>query len=253
MIDGDRQIREQSGDGLGSIDSTKAVVLSRDSRVSREPEPRRRIRSKSARPKPCSSGNQKTAKKSLNERLSEILSSEASRLNQMQAEAKGNVQMHPTQWLNRVNPNDGDNLRRANAVVREIRYGLNVKWQEKVNACIYGNRPDDSIIVWANKRQDTIQQQSFKTLQPGTWLNDEIINFYLKIVLTRRDKCELCKNDSQRRRSHAYSSYFVQTLFQLGDVIDHKVFGVYKFDGVKTWARRVPGQTSSNSSICFVP
>ena len=102
-------------------------------------------------------------------------------------------------------------------------------------------------------RQDAylVQRSSMQRLQPGTWLNDELINYYLKICLTKRDEM-LCAKQPGRKRSHFFSSFFVQTMFDEKNK-DRKLQGKYNYNNVKRWGRKVPGKDIFNLKYIVVP
>ena len=102
-------------------------------------------------------------------------------------------------------------------------------------------------------RQDAnlVQRSSMQRLQPGTWLNDEVINYYLKICLAKRDEM-LCAKQPGRKRSHFFSSFFVQTMFDEKNK-DPKLRGKYNYNNVKRWGRKVPGKDIFNLKYIVVP
>lgn len=85
---------------------------------------------------------------------------------------------------------------------------------------------------------DSVQRGSMRTLCPGKWLNDEIINYFLKNCLNRRDE-KLCAKEPGRRRSHFFNSFFVQNLYDEKNK-NRKLRGVYNYKMVRRWSRKVP-------------
>ena len=79
---------------------------------------------------------------------------------------------------------------------------------------IYGEGQADQII--AKDSTDSVQQQSIHHLRPKIWLNDESIDYFLKICLTKQDK-KLCTLDPTRKRFHFFNSFFVQTMMREKD------------------------------------
>jgi Ulp1 family protease len=59
---------------------------------------------------------------------------------------------------------------------------------------------------------DSVTRQSMHTLCGGVWLNDEVINFFVKTCLDKQD-VTLCDRHGNRKRSHSFSSYFMRQLF----------------------------------------
>ena len=103
------------------------------------------------------------------------------------------------------------------------------------------NDPDD---VLAQYEQDTCSRQSLETLQPGAWLNDEVIHYFL-CMLTVRDE-SLCRT-SGRRRSHFFKSFFMTKLCNDYDAYNP---GVYSYKNVKRWSKKVPGEWVYLSCCC---
>jgi Ulp1 family protease len=96
---------------------------------------------------------------------------------------------------------------------------------------------DDQII--AQSDTDSIQRGSLRRLLPNTWLNDEVIHYFL-VVLTKRDE-EMCAKDPSRRRCHFFKSFFMTKLLNEGHH-DPKMDGKYDYKNVKRWSKKVPGK-----------
>jgi hypothetical protein len=83
---------------------------------------------------------------------------------------------------------------------------------------------------------DSIQRLSMHTLNPKMWLNDEIIHFFVKLLL---------KQDTTRlTRSFIFKSFFITSVLQEGNS-NSKEDGKYSFDRVKKWHNKVPGKWRS--------
>ncbi|KAL3770402.1 hypothetical protein ACHAW5_002319 [Stephanodiscus triporus] len=105
--------------------------------------------------------------------------------------------------------------------------------------------------ILAKQGADSVQRSSMQTLCPGQWLNDEVINYFLKICLVRRDK-KMCTTDTGRRRSHFFSSFFIQKMFDEKSE-DPELRGRYNFDNVKEWSKKVPGGDIFNLKYIVCP
>jgi hypothetical protein len=101
-----------------------------------------------------------------------------------------------------------------------------------------GLGPPEEIL--ASHEADSVQRGSMQTLRPRKWLNDEVINYYLKICLGRRDMA-LCERETGRRRSHFFNSFFVQSMFDEKNN-DPKLRGRYNYKNVESWSKMVPGK-----------
>ena len=121
--------------------------------------------------------------------------------------------------------------------------------QSIVQKALYGIGPQNEIL--ASHEADSVQRSSLQRLQPGQWLNDEVINYFLKNCLAKRDE-KLCATQPGRKRSHFFNSYFVQTMF------DEKnnnlaLRGKYAYKNVKRWSKKVPGKDVFNLKYIFCP
>ncbi|KAJ2785734.1 hypothetical protein GGI15_001826 [Coemansia interrupta] len=66
-----------------------------------------------------------------------------------------------------------------------------------------------------------VASRDMNTLLPGTWLNDEVINFYMQLIISRSDKV------SGLPSVHAFNTFFYSTLRDSG------------YARVRRWTRRV--------------
>lgn len=67
----------------------------------------------------------------------------------------------------------------------------------------------------------------FKCLEPRTWLNDEVINFYMCLLQDRDEKKG--KSDNNYVTSHYFNSFFFSKLVEGGE---------YEFKNVRRWSRK---------------
>eukprot|EP00804_Cyclotella_cryptica_P001536 CCRYP_003747-RA/>CCRYP_003747-RA protein AED:0.09 eAED:0.09 QI:0/0/0/1/1/1/2/0/668 len=118
-----------------------------------------------------------------------------------------------------------------------------------VQKALYGIGPPNEIL--ASQDADSVQRSSMQRLQPGQWLNDEIINYFLKNCLARRDE-KLCAAQPGRKRSHFFNSYFVQTMFDEKNQ-NPALRGKYAYKNVKRWSKKVPGKDIFNLKYIVCP
>ena len=118
-----------------------------------------------------------------------------------------------------------------------------------VNNAVYGIGPRDDIL--ASQDADSVQRESMHRLQPGQWLNDEIINYFLKNCLAKRDE-NLCAKQAERKRSHFFNSFFVQTMFDEKNS-NYSLRGKYNYKNVRRWSKKVPGKDAFNLKYIFCP
>ena len=105
--------------------------------------------------------------------------------------------------------------------------------------------------ILASQDGDSVQRGSMQTLSPGTWLNDEVINYFLKNCLKSRD-IKICAKEPGRRRSHFFSSFFVQTMFDEKNR-NKQLRGKYNYENVKSWSKNVPGKDIFSLKYIFFP
>ena len=77
-----------------------------------------------------------------------------------------------------------------------------------VEDAVFGGGPANEVLQ--QEGTDTVNRKSMHTLQPGTWLNDEVIAFFYQ-MLAKRDE-ELCRADPNKKRSHFFKSFFMTKL-----------------------------------------
>jgi Ulp1 family protease len=105
--------------------------------------------------------------------------------------------------------------------------------------------------ILASHEGDSVQRRSMQTLRPGIWLNDEVINYFLKNCLKSRD-IKICAKEPGRRRSHFFNSFFVQKLSDEKNR-NRKLRGIYNYENVKGWSVKVPGKDIFNLKYIFCP
>jgi Ulp1 protease family, C-terminal catalytic domain len=126
-------------------------------------------------------------------------------------------------------------LKEAKERAASLMRPLTVEEKKIVEDAVYGSGPGGEVIAQCGS--DTVLRQSMRTLQPGQWLNDEVIHYFL-VMLANRDE-ELCKLDSNRKRSHFFKSFFLTKLLNIGNATRD---GVYEYSNVKRWSKKVPGK-----------
>ncbi|GKY91291.1 hypothetical protein MPSEU_000101500 [Mayamaea pseudoterrestris] len=117
----------------------------------------------------------------------------------------------------------------------ELMRQMTTQEQDLVKKALYGIGPNTEVI--AKIGSDTCQRGSIQRLQPGEWLNDEVIHYFL-IMLSLRDE-QLVNEGKRSRRSHFFKSYFMTKLMNDGD---SEKDGMYEYKNVKRWSKNVPGK-----------
>jgi sentrin-specific protease 1 len=117
-----------------------------------------------------------------------------------------------------------------------------------VKEAMYGMGPSNQVIAKSNA--DSVQRGSIQTLQPGQWLNDEVIHYFYE-MLTKRDE-EMCQKDSSRKRCHFFKSFFITKLLNEGNS-NPALDGKYEYNSVKRWSKKVPGKDIFNLDKIIFP
>ena len=73
---------------------------------------------------------------------------------------------------------------------------------------------DDNEVLARRNPSMTVTRLGMKTLDAGIWLNDEVINYYIQVVLTELDENRWLNGWEYRKPSLFYSTFFLQKLFQ---------------------------------------
>ena len=121
-----------------------------------------------------------------------------------------------------------------------------------VQRTIYGmGREADILARCLNNKTgfvDSVQRESMHRLQPGKWLNNEIINFSFA-TLRLRD-AEMFRDytcSSTKKRSNFFKSFFIANL------LDEGVSNRFKYENVKSWSKYVPGGDIFGLDMVFMP
>lgn len=120
--------------------------------------------------------------------------------------------------------------------------------QETVNNALYGIGP--AAHVMAQSDSDIVVRESMHRLQPGQWLNDEVIHYFM-VMLAKRDE-QLSKADPSRSRSHFFKSFFITKLLNEGHA-NPDIEGTYEYRNVKRWSKKVPGKDIFKLDKIIIP
>lgn len=118
--------------------------------------------------------------------------------------------------------------------------------QQVVNHAIYGLGRNDDVL--AKIGPDSVLRESMHRLQPGQWLNDEVVHFFYSMLAVRDQ--EFCKQDPSRKPCHFFKSFFMTKLLNEG----HPTMdGQYEYRQVKRWSKLVPGKDLFALDKIFFP
>jgi hypothetical protein len=133
----------------------------------------------------------------------------------------------------RVQEQEEEAKKRASSLMRPLtdaEYAI-------VKSAMYAMGPGNQVI--AQSGADSVQRASMQTLQPGQWVGDEVISYFL-LMLSKRDE-ELCQKDPSRKRCHFFKSFFFTKLLNEGHA-NPDMDGTYEYKNVKRWSKKVPGK-----------
>ena len=111
-------------------------------------------------------------------------------------------------------------------LIDERRAPLDDEESQKVNNFLSRTEFTHEIII--DKFNINMTQVKLSCLKEGTWLNDEVINFYMCMLQERDDKL-FQSNKGKRLSSHYFNSYFMDKLYRNG---------AYNFKLVKRWTEK---------------
>jgi sentrin-specific protease 1 len=85
---------------------------------------------------------------------------------------------------------------------------LSDEQRELLNNKIFNRGSANEILI--SKFNVDMTREKALCLKYGTWLNDEVINFYMKLLQERDDR--RCQADCSRKASHFFLSFFITKL-----------------------------------------
>jgi Ulp1 family protease len=98
--------------------------------------------------------------------------------------------------------------------------------QEKQRICVLlSGPPNETILI--DKFSIDMTRYKLSCLRPGTWLNDEVVNFYMS-MLQERD-LQLVAQNVKRLSSHYFNSFFISKLLEQGK---------YSYNNVRRWTKK---------------
>ena len=93
-----------------------------------------------------------------------------------------------------------------------------------------------SEVVVIHKFAISMTKAKLQCLKNNTWLNDEVISFYMLMLQARNQQS--CAADPQKIKSHFFNSFFMERLL----VTDKK----YTYNNVKSWTKKVDVRNVEN-------
>jgi sentrin-specific protease 1 len=169
------------------------------------------------------------------------------RRNKLNITSNPNRRSHTTNTI-RNNNDEVSDVRSRPASINFCMRPLTDEESDIVNEATEGIGDETQIL--ATLDANTVQRGSMRTLRQGKWLNDEVINYYLKLLI-KRDEI-ICAQQSGRRRSHIFNSFFTQYMF---DEMNNNptLRGKYNYKNIKRWSKKVPGKDIFNLKYILCP
>ena len=84
-----------------------------------------------------------------------------------------------------------------------------------------------------------LTRRSFRSLIPGTWLNDEVINGHI-LLFCQREALSARLQQVPNAHGHVFSSFFFSLLLQAHNP-DPRERNTYNYSRVRSWGNRTPG------------
>ncbi|GFH55956.1 hypothetical protein CTEN210_12433 [Chaetoceros tenuissimus] len=129
-------------------------------------------------------------------------------------------------------------------------YVLSENDRKRIRDALYS--PGEDLKVIAEINGNKVTKRSIRTLHAGQWLNDEIILFFMFLIL-QRDYCFHLR-DSTRKRIHFFHTHFFTKLFNTPDTPSKEISTTeYNYENVKRWSRGAPQQDIFSLDKLFLP
>jgi sentrin-specific protease 1 len=112
--------------------------------------------------------------------------------------------------------------------------------EAQVDELLQGEVENDEVEICKN-----VILRSFLTLRPGRWVGDEVINRYLRIIVSKHN--EDCLKTGQRL-CYAYGTQFLVRMIEIKEKVER-----YDYEGVRRWSRFVPGKNLFDLDKLFIP
>jgi sentrin-specific protease 1 len=101
----------------------------------------------------------------------------------------------------------------------------------KVDAELCGIITTTKHKIVTNKFNIDMTRNKIRCLIPYTWLNDEVINFYMRLLQQRDDK--LVELEERKVSSHYFSSFFIVKMYKWSNDVQ----GEYTYSYIKRWTK----------------
>lgn len=155
--------------------------------------------------------------------------------------APASVDAPPSSALSTGQLSNAENLETSERKKSSMKRALTNEEQRIIHDPINGRGPGNEVL--AEHGADLVLRESFWRLRPGKWLNSDIINYYGKVCLAKRDEM-LCAEQPGRKRSFFFGTYFLTKMFDGGR---------YDYTNVKRASKQVPGKDLFNLKYIFCP
>ena len=117
---------------------------------------------------------------------------------------------------------------------------------EKNDLLLLTRKPDDEAVFKHEASKVKLLGRDLRRLAPGSWLNDEIINLYMRLLQDRDTKIHERKDADDFPKCHFFNTFFLSKLY--------KASQGYDYNSVRRWTMpaRLKATGQSRSSILDV-
>ena len=124
--------------------------------------------------------------------------------------------------------NEDDSLKTIEKLISYRYYELTDENKQRIKQ-IFSHQSNDDLLI--NKFNTDISYKKIHCLRSSTWLNDEIINFYME-MLAERDELLCSVPGTKRVKSHFFNSFFMERL------LNGPYHEKYVYLNVKRWTKK---------------
>jgi hypothetical protein len=139
----------------------------------------------------------------------------------------------------------------AASIITNIMQPLTAEQNKRYNKALYGKGGGNDAMV--SFKGSTLSRAIIERLKPEIWLNDELVNFHNRIILSDLDE-KLSVAIPGRKRCYFMSSYFIPTLIDENHGKLSKR-GKLNYNNVKRWLKNATCVDGNlfNLAYLFVP
>lgn len=113
-------------------------------------------------------------------------------------------------------------------LIASRRADVSVDEKDKLMMSFTSSDSDHTILI--NKFSVEMTRSKISCLRPRVWLNDEVINFYMLMLMDRDEKLTAAAGGEEKRRtSHYFNSFFIAKMLENDK---------YAYSNIKRWSKK---------------